>query len=208
MTRRRNDRLRLVQADAQIEPETGGVGGLDLEWSILMARAQDGDAAAYLRLLEQITPYLRSRSARYLRDSRDIEDTVQDILLTVHAVRRTYDPSRPFGPWLLAIANRRAFDKLRRRIREQARETPLTEAHESVAPEPAAGESGADAHRLSKAIRDLPPSQREAIRLLKLEERTLKEAATISSMSVASLKMATHRALRRLRDLLAERSGP
>jgi RNA polymerase sigma factor (sigma-70 family) len=206
MTRGDGDRLRLVQPDAQGNGTAGG--GRDLEWSILMARAQDGDGAAYLRLLEQITPYLRSRTARYLRDSRDIEDTIQDILLTVHAVRRTYDPSRPFGPWLLAIANRRAFDKLRRRIREQARETPLTEAHEAVASEPAAGDSGAEAHRLASAIRDLPPSQREAIRLLKLEERTLKEAATITGMSVASLKMATHRALRRLRDLLAERSGP
>jgi RNA polymerase sigma factor (sigma-70 family) len=207
MTRGRSDRLRLVQPDAEAGPETVG-GGRDLVWSILMARAQDGDTAAYLRLLEQITPYLRSRCAHYLRDPRDIEDVVQDVLLTVHAVRRTYDPSRPFGPWLLAIANRRAFDKLRRQIRERARETPLTEAHETVASEPPAGEGGADAHKLARAIRDLPPSQQEAIRLLKLEERTLKEASTITGMSVASLKMAAHRGLRRLRDLLAERSGP
>ncbi len=36
-----------------------------------------------------------------------ITDAVQDVLLTVHMVRHAYDPSRPFGPWLLAIANRR-----------------------------------------------------------------------------------------------------
>ena len=28
-------------------------------WSVLMARAQDGDGAAYRRLLEEVTPYLR-----------------------------------------------------------------------------------------------------------------------------------------------------
>jgi RNA polymerase sigma-70 factor (ECF subfamily) len=149
-----------------------------------------------------------ARAARYLRDRRDVEDTVQDILLTVHAVRRTYDPSRPFAPWLLGIANRRAFDGLRRRMRDDAREAPLTEEHHSAVSESAAAERGVDAERLTRAIRDLPPAQQEAVRLLKLEERTLKEAATITGMSTASLKMATHRALRRLRDLLRERSGP
>ncbi len=33
----------------------------DVDWSILMARAQDGDGAAYHRLLQDIVPYLRSR---------------------------------------------------------------------------------------------------------------------------------------------------
>jgi RNA polymerase sigma factor (sigma-70 family) len=204
VTGKRPNRLRVVGPGAQT---TEGVGGRDIDWSILMARAQDGDNVAYLRLLEQITPYLRSRCARYLRDPRDVEDTVQDILLTLHAVRRTYDPSRPFGPWLVGIADRRAFDRLRRRTRERAREAPLTEEHEGVASEPSRPESGVDAHSLEKAIRELPPAQQQAIRLLKLEERTLKEVATITGMSLGSLKMATHRALRRLRDLLTERSG-
>ena len=66
--------------------------------AILMARAQDGDAGSYRQLLESITPYLRSRAARCHRDPSDIEDAVQDILLTVHAMRATYDPMRPSAP--------------------------------------------------------------------------------------------------------------
>ena len=80
-----------------------------------MARAQDGDRAAYRRLLEDITPYLRSLAARHRVLSGELEDVVQDMLLTVHAVRHAYDPGRPFGPWLLAIARRRIVDRLRRR---------------------------------------------------------------------------------------------
>jgi DNA-directed RNA polymerase specialized sigma24 family protein len=76
-------------------------------WSALMARAQDGDGLAYRRLLEEITPYLRSLAARHRGLSGETEDTVQDILLTLHAARHTYDAGRPFGPWLLAIARRR-----------------------------------------------------------------------------------------------------
>ncbi|MGH8788516.1 MAG: sigma factor, partial [Cupriavidus necator] len=93
------------------------------DWSMAMARAQGGDREAYRRLLEDITPYIRALAARQVRNRSDLEDTVQDVLLTVHAVRHTYDPARPFGPWLVAIVNRRIVDGLRRRGRIGSHET-------------------------------------------------------------------------------------
>src|SRR5437879_12736987 len=66
----------------------------ELDWSIYMARAQAGDRDAYRRLLEDVAPYLRSIAARHFRNSGDIEDAVQEVLLTVHAVRHTYDPAQ------------------------------------------------------------------------------------------------------------------
>ena len=147
----------------------------DLDWSILMARAQDGDAVAYLRLLEAITPFLRSLAARRHRDPNDVEDAVQDVLLTVHSIRHTYDPTRPFGPWLVAIANRRLIDRLRRQGRRRARETPLTAEHETFSAPPTNIEETSERHRLQGAIDNLPPMQRRAIRLLKLREMSLKE---------------------------------
>jgi len=48
--------------------------------------------------------------------------------------------------------------------------------------------------------------QQQAIRLLKLKEMSLKEAATASGMSITSLKVAPHRALASLRKVLADRS--
>ena len=50
-----------------------------------------------------------------------------------------------------------------------------------------------------------PPGQRQAIKLLKLDEMSLKEAAIASGMSIAALKVATHRALATLRKALADR---
>ena len=178
----------------------------DLDWSILMARAQAGDGAAYRRLLDEVTPYLRSLAARRHRNPSDVEDAIQDILLTVHAIRVAYDPTRPFGPWLLAIANRRLVDRLRRQGRRRSRETALTAAHETVPDGEANIEEKADYRRLVAAIESLPDRQRHAIRLLKLKELSLKEAAEASQMSVASLKVATHRALQSLRKMLFDRS--
>lgn len=178
----------------------------DVDWSILMARSQTGDASAYLRLLHEVMPYLRALAARRHRDADDIEDAVQDVLLTVHAIRHTYDPARPFGPWLAAIANRRLVDRLRRQGRRRAHETPLEPEHESFAEPHANPDNAAERHGLQVAIDKLSPTQKQAIELLKLKEMSLKEAAAASGLSIAALKVATHRAIRSLRRMLADRS--
>jgi hypothetical protein len=113
--RNRTPRLTVVEGGslpASASPGPNGTGPTaaatrDVDWSILMAHAQGGNAEAYRRLLEEITPHTRSLAARWCRDPSDVEDAVQDVLLTVHAIRHTYDPTRPFGPWLVAITNRR-----------------------------------------------------------------------------------------------------
>jgi len=176
-----------------------------------MVRAQDGDRHAYRALLEDMTPYLRALAARCFKASGDIEDAVQDVLLTVHAVRRTYDPGRPFGPWLVAIANRRIIDRLRRQMRDRSREIELTAEHETFSPLPTNlrfDETSADEAALHAAIERLPPDQRQAVRLLKLKEMSLKEAALASGRSVSALKVATHRAIKSLRKILQQPSEP
>jgi RNA polymerase sigma-70 factor (ECF subfamily) len=180
----------------------------EIDWSVLMARAQSGDSEAYRRLLQDIAPYLRSLAAKRHRDARDIEDAVQDVLLTVHAIRHTYDPSRAFGPWLRAIANRRIIDRLRRQTRTRSRETVLDPGHETFpAPQANLHEAAGDGRALREAVERLPRGQRQAIKLVKFEEMSLKEAASVTGMSVAALKAATHRALKGLRKMLGKRSG-
>jgi RNA polymerase sigma-70 factor (ECF subfamily) len=204
----RGPSLRLVGKDDAGGPGDSASVARDVDWSILMARAQEGDGAAYLRLLREITPYLRSLAERRHRDAGDAEDSVQDILLTVHSIRQTYDPTRPFAPWLVAIANRRFVDRLRRRGRTRNREIPLTAEHETFC-EPAANlEERPDRRELEGMVSSLPPAQQEAVRLLKLKELSLKEAAAVSGMSIGSLKVNTHRALKSLRKMLLNRSEP
>jgi RNA polymerase sigma factor (sigma-70 family) len=200
--------LRLVGTERHSAPAGAGPTVRDTDWAILMAHAQDGDKAAYQRLLQEITPYLRSLAARRHRDPSDIEDAVQDILLTVHSIRQTYDPTRPFGPWLVTIANRRFIDRLRRQGRKRDRETPLMPEHETFSEPQANLDEGPDRHELEKAIGELPPMQRQAIQLLKLKEMSLKEASTASGMSIASLKVNVHRAVKSLRKVFVNRSEP
>ena len=200
--------LRLV-SDARPEAAPSSDAPLrEVDWAILMAHAQAGDRAAYRRLLQEVAPYLRSLAVAAHHDPRDVEDTVQDILVTLHAIRRTYDPARPFGPWLVAIARRRIVDRLRRQGRMRQHETPLEPEHETFAANTAnyLEESG-DAMALRAAVEQLPAAQREAIRLLKLQELSLRQASAASGMTVAALKVATHRGLKTLRKLLQRTSG-
>jgi RNA polymerase sigma factor (sigma-70 family) len=177
---------------------------IEIDWSILMARAQDGDQIAYHRLLREITPYLRALAARRHRDRSDIEDSVQDILLTIHSIRQTYDPTRPFAPWLVAIADRRCIDRLRQQGRKLNREVSLLPEHETFADAAANGnaEKILEVRDLEQAIDQLPRAQREAVRLLKIRQLSLKEAAGESGASVDSLKISMHRALKNLRKIL------
>jgi RNA polymerase sigma-70 factor (ECF subfamily) len=182
--------------------------GKELDWSILMARAQAGDASAYSRLLGEMTPFLRALASRQVRNPADAEDAVQDILVTVHRIRVTYDPTRPFGPWLVAIARRRLVDYHRRQGRQRRRETPLADEHSEVADPNAALEGRGDSRHLQSALSRLPAGQQQAVRLLKLDELTLAEASAVSGLSISALKVAVHRALKSLRAVMSKGSEP
>src|SRR5215469_10292953 len=98
---------------ASFRPRIASLVAPSDNWAALMARAQDGDKAAYRALLTAITPYIRALARRALRDAADVDDVVQDVLLSLHQIRHTYDPSRPFAPWLATIARRRIVDRVR-----------------------------------------------------------------------------------------------
>ena len=92
--------------------------------------------------------------------------------------------------------------------RRKAREVALSADHETFA-EPAANvhTGTADEVALARAIERLPPDQRQTIRMLKLNEMSLKEAAAASGRSIPALKVATHRAIKSLRRILKQQSN-
>jgi RNA polymerase sigma-70 factor (ECF subfamily) len=185
-------------ADAGAETECGMEEGE--RWVGLMRAAQGGDSVAYRRLLAEIAPVVRRIALGRWGRFDAIDDVVQDVLLSVHSVRHTYDPARPFLPWLLAIIRHRMADTARRHARRSANEVTvgiLPETFPHVPTNP--GEDGpGDPELLHRAIAALPPGQRQAVELLKLQEMSLKEAAAASGQSVAALKVAMHRALKAL----------
>lgn len=187
--------------------EERGDGRFD-SWGRLLARAQAGDSVAYADLLAGLAPWLRVLATRRLGSREDAEDAVQDILVSVDAIRHTYDPRRPFGPWITTIARRRIIDAIRRRGRRQVHEIDMDPGE---APEPVdrmdpsvIAARVVDINEVRRAVRGLPPRQREAVELLRLQEMSLKEAAAFSGQTEGALKVAVHRALKLLGTLLGK----
>ncbi len=168
-----------------------------------MRAAQAGDKQAYARVLRACVPLIAASARRHgVRPDR-VDDVVQDTLVTIHRALPTYDPARPFQPWLRAIAQRRSIDSLRLHGRHGAREVQDEIAYLAQAEPGADAETQvarqADATRLRAAVATLPPLQRQAVELLALSERSLDEAALETGRSKSALKVNLHRALRALR---------
>jgi RNA polymerase sigma factor (sigma-70 family) len=192
-------------ADDQCTSVGKGLEG-DRRLADLMRAAQDGDKAAYAQLLSEVALLLRrvvQRRSPFLQPS-DVEDVVQEILISLHVARATYDPARPFLPWLLAIARNRLADAARRYARRAAHEVANEQAVETFLDRETNILTSAygDPEALRHAIRGLPEGQRRAVELLKLREMSLKEAAVVTGMSIGALKAAVYRAMRTLRTVL------
>lgn len=174
-----------------------------------MARAQQGDRAAYEAFLKTAANLVRAFVRWRLHDPEDAEDVVQDVLLALHRYRHTYDPGRPVAPWLYAIARHRLVDatkKRRRRTKTEllqgmhADEVGQLEALFPARPpaEPLLRE------RLTRALELLSAAQREVIRLLKIEGYSVAEIAQKTDRSPSAVKVTAHRGYKTLRRILGE----
>src|SRR6202162_5938593 len=91
------------------------------DWAVWMRAAMTGDPGAYRQLLVSVAPHVRavarSRCRMLGAPEGEVEDLVQEVLLTIHLKRGTWDQSRPIGPWVAAIARNKLIDVLDRRGR-------------------------------------------------------------------------------------------
>lgn len=178
--------------------------------SALMRAAQGGDQVAYSTLLALLIPILQRAVRRYRSylQPQDVEEIVQETLISMHQIRATYDPDRPFLPWLLAIARHRMMDSARRYVRRAANEEAVGMLTETFpgAEANSEQESYRDPEELRQAIGRLPAGQRRAVELLKLEELSLKEASARTGLSISALKVAVHRGMKALTVALRKRS--
>ena len=117
--------------------------------------------------------------------------------MSLHRKRASYDPSRPFLPWLAAIARYRWVDRLRQGYRNQADaiddHNPSEDSHEEVV-----------AARISidRLLDLIPASQSEAIRCMKIEGLSIAETCQRTGQTEATVKVNIHRGLKRLSALV------
>jgi RNA polymerase sigma-70 factor (ECF subfamily) len=171
-------------------------------WSQLMAMAQDGDAAAYRRLLREMSPVIRKFLKSRLFNPDHIEDVTQEILLAVHAARHTWRPEQPFRNWMYGIARHKMVDYFRKQMRQSANEISDEEFVTFIqdpANNPEEALSGKD---LDGLLARLPHKQREVLVLTKVDGHSMAEAAAKLGMTETAVKVTAHRGYKKLKEWL------
>ncbi len=163
------------------------------DWEGAMAASLAGDPAAYRRLLEEAGRWLRRYFARRLA-SELIDDAVQEALTALHLKRATFEPGRPFLPWLAAIARFKGVDCMRSAGRHCTEE--LDETLHGVPSHESASLSGIVMAGLFERLRR---PQADAIQLVKLQGFSVREAAAMTGQSEALVKVNIHRGLAALK---------
>jgi len=170
--------MRILESEAQLKAWM--LGGLD------------GDSTAHAALLSALVPLLQSFYRRRLRGSEeDVQDLVQETLISVHTRRASYDRDRPFTAWLYAVARYRMIDDFRRRKVS----VPIEDVDDILFAEGFEEAAGARLD-VDSLLGTLSSKQARAIRDTHIEGKSIAEAAIGAGIGESDVKISVHRGLK------------
>ena len=160
-----------------------------------------GDEKAYNNLLRESAGLLSPYLAKRIYKTQDVEDVLQEILISLHKARHTYDGNRPFSPWLYAIANYRLQDYLRKHYVDPLRSAGEIEEIENISATDVT-ETIFSYESIIDEVDNLSGKQQEILRMIHNDGYTAKEVAQKIGMGESAVKVAAHRAYKILRKKL------
>jgi RNA polymerase sigma-70 factor, ECF subfamily len=182
----------------------------------LMLRLQEGDQAAFQEIFRKFSPRVLQYARRFIASEARAEELTQDVFVQVFRFRRRYRPQSKLSTWIYTIATNVCLNELRRperRLRvdlwdrrnaeEDSREGPPL-------PDPSARtpEENTSARELSRrleaAVGDLPPKQRAALLLSRVDGLAYKDVGEALGCSEGAVKALLFRATQSLKQSLKE----
>lgn len=180
----------------------------------IVRRVLAGEVNAFARLVDAHSAQVMGIAARHVPPDRAAE-VAHETFVRAFEKLSTYRAESPFAHWLSRIALRRCADFWRGRAR--SRETVFSalgpETRDWIEGIPAADdEGGLDAHAqrteagvlLDKALGQLGPDDRLVLTMTHMDGQALAEVADLMGWSVSKVKVRSHRARRKLREVLGE----
>ena len=156
-----------------------------------------GNGGDYAEFLRQLVPIIRRLIRHKLSDS-EVDDVAQEVLISVHKARHTYDGGRQLMPWLYAIIQFRLNDHLRDHYRHHTdRETDEVDLDLFFAD---VTNQGRDREYIEELLEGLPELQQQILLLLYVEGHTAKEVGERLAMTESAVKVAAHRSIHKIRQ--------
>ena len=176
----------------------------------LMIRMAGGDQHALSELMRRHSQRLFRVALGYLRDTDEAMEAVQEAFVKAYRSAVRWDQSAQVVPWLTRIIINEAIDRYRRARRRRAAEEPLDETDTqdgrwaADGPSPERRVLGRELREhIDTAVGHLPERQRAIFVLRHYEGMELAEIAGALGMRLGTVKSGLHRAVYRLRELLA-----
>jgi RNA polymerase sigma-70 factor (ECF subfamily) len=173
---------------------------LDITDEQLARQAQKGDRAALGTLVERHQNTVFSMTYRILHDRDDALDAAQEAYLRVCRHLGSYNPKRPFRPWIRRVAVRAALDQVSRRKKNDGQDVDTLP---SGGPDPLQAASGGQAaDRARQALHTLSPAQRAAFVCRQIEGMDTRETARAMGIRRATVRWHLFEAKKRLAEML------
>ena len=146
--------------------------------------------------LTALLPKMRRQAMALTGNRAAAEDLVQDVALKALSARESFAPGTNFSAWVHRIMTNHFISGVRSR-REYRDLDQMPEV--GIA---AAQQDRAELRELNIAFQRLPSEQKEALRMIGIEEQSYEEAAGVTGCAVGTLKSRVHRARLNLRSLI------
>jgi RNA polymerase sigma-70 factor (ECF subfamily) len=169
---------------------------------IWVQEARTGDQASFAQLVEAYQKPVYNLAYRMLGSPAEAEDAAQETFIRAYTRLHTYDPTRKFSSWLLAIASHHCIDVLRRRrmnLTSMEDLPPMIELSMPTSTQPeqvVVRDQEADA--VQQLLRMLPAAYRTPVVLRYWYDMSYREIAEMMGVTESTIKTRLHRARAKL----------
>ncbi len=176
----------------------------------LIAAVLAGDASSFEPLVARYSPRVFATARRYARRESEVEDIAQEVWLKAFDKLKTFRNEAPFEHWLMRMTVRTCYDFLR--AHQRNRESSFSDFSEEqedwidrimTAPDGDSDQAAAAKLLVDKVLEKLSPDARLIITLLEIEDRSVREIASLTGWSVPLVKVRAFRARGEMRKILA-----
>lgn len=167
----------------------------------LILRARRGETDAFGELVGRYQTAVFNVCYRLMGERREAEDMAQEAFIRAYTRLESYDPERPFGPWMRRVAANQCLNRLEALpVAQPVLDEERDPDDPSQRPEPVT-EQHDEAERLHRALLSLPAHYRAVLELRHYQELSYEEIAETLQLPLSDVKSHLFRA----RKVLAEK---
>jgi len=180
--------------------------------SALVAKAREGDTAAYNQLMNRYSPKIYRLAKHITQHEEDAEDVLQETFLKAFEHLGDFQGQSKFYTWIVRIAVNESLMKLRKRKSDRTvpLDEPLDTGEDTVVREIAVWDENPEQQYsreelgqiLDEAVQSLRPVFRTVFVLRDIEELSTEETSEALGISVPAVKSRLLRARLQLREKL------